>query len=148
MVFAIITRSGNYSGRKMSIGERQDLQGKLAEQKGQLLDDGYSHLRQNKSSIAVNVQKMQDTIDKDDSLVAKGKEKDKIRSRIRSIDHILKKFVPPEKMQRTDSKSPDFEKSIQASMRAMDPKVVDLCNERASLQRRVDPDNPDSGFKQ
>ena len=92
------------------------------------------------------VEKMEKIIKRDDDLVARGVDKDRLKSEINRLDEQIVRHVPPARMQRTSEKNVNaFEKAVQASMHAMAPEVTQLCEKRKDLNTRLEPDNPSAG---
>ena len=95
------------------------------------------------ATITVN---LAETNTRDDDLVARGVDKDRLKSEINRLDEQIVRHVPPARMQRTSEKNVNaFEKAVQASMHAMAPEVTQLCEKRKDLNMRLEPDNPSAG---
>ena len=144
----VIVRSGRQIDvQKLSYSERCDLKQRIDSLRAHLSNDSeHKHLVQDRSVLTRQLGKMETIIHRDDDLVARGVDKDRLKSEINRLDEQIVRHVPPARMQRTSEKNVNaFEKAVQASMHAMAPEVTQLCEKRKDLNMRLEPDNPSAG---
>lgn len=145
MSLTILVKKHRSNGSKMSFHERENVSEQLASYE-EMKNSENQHLIQNKSSVSLNMEKLKNLLGKDDKLVAKGKEKDRLKKENGYISKELKKHIPPMHIQKTSSKDSNaFEKAVQASMHATDPAVVNLANHYKNNSRRLEPSDPNAG---
>jgi len=154
-MFGIIVRGGTVGtrgrppsqARKLSVAERQDIEEKIQSSREMLGNESeQKHLIQDRGRISVQLRRMEAVVHQDDSLVARGAEKDRVISEIKVLDAQIAEHVPPANIQRTSPKDVNaFEKAVEASMHALSPEVTRVCERRQDLARRLEPNDPLAG---
>lgn len=138
-------RPGRPPLNKMSSQERESLQEQNLHRESQLKDPSVAHMVQDKGALQREFARTQDILDRDEGLEAKGKEKDRLRTRMKEISTELEKRVPPLWLQKARPGTPDYAKAIDAGIKANEPIVGKLYSEYKDCALRLDPENPMAG---
>lgn len=86
---------------------------------------------------------IEELLNKDDDLIAKGPERERLDKRRKEIEAVIKKEMPTERQQRLGGKSSDFEKAVQQTMFHQNKYGV-LIREWQEIMRRLEPHDPDA----
>lgn len=81
----------------------------------------------------------------DEDVKAVGAEKDRVVARIKQIDEMVRKEIDPIVTKQVKPGTDEYEKAVEAGMKATDPSVTNLIEERKRLKRCLESDNPDAG---
>lgn len=136
---------------KMGTEDRQAMERQLKELKDSLgrvenPRDGTSprpEQLQNVPHIKAQIRKLEEILTKDDDLIPKGADKDKVKARVKEIEAIIKKELPTEREQqmRVTISQADFERAVQKTMYHQ-KKYGKLILEWQELMRRLEPEDP------
>lgn len=139
--------------KKMAFDQRQALEVQLKELKEQLGRaegaDGTApkpELLQGAGELRRRIKGLEELLNKDDDLIPKGAEKDRVVARLKEIETIIKKELPSERTQRMTVRSNgdrDFNRAVEQTVHHQ-KKYGKLIEEWQELRRRLEPENPEA----
>lgn len=138
-------RDSEPSACKLSVSERVALQEMKSAMDQQLANTETSHLVQDRGKLSVQSQRIGEKLQKDESMVARGAEKDRLTDSVKRKRDEIRKSVSPLITKNFKPNTPEYAEAMKAAQVALDPKVTDLFNSQKSDSRRLEPDNPDAG---
>jgi len=146
MLVTVKTRAkaGGNKG-KLATDERQGLLEKKQELEQLTKDISYEGNISDKGEIQEKLNRVNTQLAKDDEIIAKGKDKDWLVKRSRTLEGYIKTHVPSLSLQRAKKGTPEYAQALELGRKALDPAVVEACNEYRDIERRLDPENPDAG---
>ena len=141
----IVNKRKPEGARKLSVSERASLEEQNQERESQLLDKNSSHMVQDRGVLQREHDKTAAILERDENLVARGKEKDRLRARMKELETQIASKVPPLWLQKAKQGTPDYAKAVQAAEDANNPIVGKLYEEYKDCALRLDPENPRAG---
>jgi len=145
MIIRVKKRSAAYGNKgKLASGDRQLLVDQKQELENQKKDISYENITE-KGEIQEKLDMVNDRLAKDDGLIAKGKDKDSLVARSKELAGFIKIHIPPLHIQRAVKGTPEYEQALKLGEKALQPTIVDACNEYQDIERRLNPDDPKAG---
>lgn len=133
------------SRQKLSVAERTDLLGRKEEIESQLSDASTSHIIRDKGSLQRNLEVLNQKLQSDSSLEAKGKEKDSLAKQKIELEKTLRDKIDPLTQQFIKPGHPDYDRAVQAAMNASDPSISRVVETYKDVSLRLEPNDPSSG---
>lgn len=106
--------------------------------------DGVQRAPENPQAIQAMLNRNRAKLARDEALIAKGRQKDKIASEARRLEEEIVKNRPTQKMMEAKPGTTEFNRAVQANIafqRQFKPAMMRL----KDLKRRLEPDNPNAG---
>jgi hypothetical protein len=128
---------------KLSVAERQAIKEQIAAQEEQLNNvDKLSASGQNGTAeMTADIAKKRELLEKDESLIAKGRMKDEIAARMKAIEHVIRPVMPTKEEMWHKLGTDESNRAIQKNIK-FQAKYGHLCREWQVLAKRLEPDDP------
>jgi hypothetical protein len=127
---------------KLTVGERSGIIEQTRAYESVLRDE--KDLLQDSGSVQQKVAKNRAILEKDDALVARGKQKDRAVAEIKILLEKVNRMRPTRRMMESKPGTPEFEQAVRINMefhRVCTPMMLRI----KSLQMCLEPDDPMSG---
>ena len=131
--------------QKMSVAEVSSIREQTQELEAVVLNrDDLSTTLQDPGALRQKLNKNKTILAKDEALIAKGKQKDRLANEVRQIEETIRRERPTRSMMEARPGTIEFMKAVQAN-RAFQQKYGHLMLRLKDLKRRLEPDNPNAG---